>query len=903
MWAEMRLRPWWRAPLLLLRRPGVAFALAVAALVVTVPAVATPLFVSASQSASLSRQIDSHCPEQSGAQVVSQFGSPPGGMYVPRHHVQAKEVDVGYDVVEQRRDEVSALAEDVHNLGPARESLILGWSDEILIGDPLYVRGVEPAEPLREFAHIAFRDGLEEELEFVEGPEGPGLYLPDAFAEYLDWSVGDTVEVGNQEGMASGPTVEAPISGFYKDMRWRETSEFWCTMGAVAEENGADGWDATVFADSAETLLDVAESIDTVGTQSLEFALDDSNPSHSDSEQTSADLEVLGDKLEESEPDEFAWVSTTPRFVERSNLVSDSLSAPIAVASAAGIGVGLLVVAASGLLWARRRQREVRVLAMRGASPSALGVKGMLEAAPAIVAGVVGGALLAWWLVRTVGPSAVIAEPALRSSWIVAGGCAAAVLAVVALAVRQAVAPAVDMRAPGRFKQVAARAPWELLIAAAAVAAWYFLDSPVVMAGENQSMTGAVVRIPDRLVLVPLLATLAVVIFVVRVVGWRFSRSRGEGPSGHARFLAWRRVVKDRAVATALLAGVAIPVAFAGYGAVVTDTVSATMDGRAQLSVGADVVVELNEPAAAPDEVRQEAEALSDVVRMDRAKLGPITASLLFVDPDTFFDAAPIVEHMHGDTAAEALDSDEPAVVLGGSSVTPEGGQTAAHAAMSSVDVSVSNLPELPASRGGFPVGLLDAAHLDGDRERSSVDNQWWIRTDDPEKIRDLVMAAPGLDVNSIRLADEVHDGTVYEPVTHTFGYLAAVAGLTSAVVVVGLLLHLESRSAAHRRAYVMLRRMGLRARTHRNALLWELGGLLGAGALLGSGLALALSFALSGSMNLAQGSTLGTVMAVPLHWFAVIGAATVVVVVASAGFAQSRVAKASPSEVLRGAN
>ena len=92
----------------------------------------------------------------------------------------------------------------------------------------------------------------------------------------------------------------------------------------------------------------------------------------------------------------------------------------------------------------------------------------------------------------------------------------------------------------------------------------------------------------------------------------------------------------------------------------------------------------------------------------------------------------------------------------------------------------------------------------------------------------DRVQADTSLAISRITIAKDLYADSLFEPITYTFQYFVAIALLTGLVVAVGLLLYLESRTVPHRRAYIMLRRMGLRPRTHRAALLWELSIALG---------------------------------------------------------------------------
>ena len=64
--------------------------------------------------------------------------------------------------------------------------------------------------------------------------------------------------------------------------------------------------------------------------------------------------------------------------------------------------------------------------------------------------------------------------------------------------------------------------------------------------------------------------------------------------------------------------------------------------------------------------------------------------------------------------------------------------------------------------------------------------------------------------------ADFGHRRVVYAPISE--------AGFPGLIGAVGLLLYLESRTTAHRRGYVMLRRMGLTPGVHRRALILEVG-------------------------------------------------------------------------------
>ena len=141
----------------------------------------------------------------------------------------------------------------------------------------------------------------------------------------------------------------------------------------------------------------------------------------------------------------------------------------------------------------------------------------------------------------------------------------------------------------------------------------------------------------------------------------------------------------------------------------------------------------------------------------------------------------------------------------------------------------------------------------------------------------------------------------MFEAVTYTFDYLAALSLLTGLITTVGLLLYLESRAPAHRRGYALLRRMRLRPGAHRMALAVELTTpLVGGAARRGSRWRSGSSTVLAGEFEINPTLPPGTVVAVPYAALAVTAAAVAVIALLAIGYAQRRVGRATPGEVLR---
>jgi len=850
--------PWSRGPLLLLRRPGVVLALVAAGLVATLPAAASPLFLDSARHATLHRQIADACQWSTGGQLV-------GSVTFDR---------AGTQVFEQR---VATLA--------ARPSVRLAPPVESLTARAV-VRGAAVTLVYRDdFAgHVVVRDG---------SPDQPGLWLSHRYAEFLGVRAGDRLTVNQQANAfvpANGATSTLPVAVIYTDLRDEPDDPYWCDMRAVygiVQENAlGDPPPPFVLADRA-TYLGLAGTLRFTAEQRASYRLLDPYPTIPGAEAAAAEFDAAGAAV-----DDAAWAAGRGRarvqmtgFVQRANLVRDTLGAPVWAISGAGILVGLLVVTAAAVLWTRRRHQELATLAAHGVSARGLGLKAVTEALPAIVAGVVAGGAVAWWLVRLVGPSAVLGPGAPQRAVL-----AVAVLGVVAL-LAVGVTAGVRCRA---LTDVAPRRrlrrylPWELVPLAAVALLWTRLGDARVATGDN--FTGIVATVPTRLLVVPILAVVAVAGLLSRM--WaRWLRSRRPAPSRPARFLAWRRLGRDAVVTALVAAAAAVPIALAVYGAVVNGSVRATLYDEARAVIGADTVVTLAGPQPVPDALRDHA---TGVLRLDKAEVAGLTVDLLAVDPDTFARDA------YWSGGRSVLDELRTGGVVIGSGPVPTGAYSLRWSELS-WPVEVIHVPSLPGAKGGYPVVLVNRAAVPAElASRISAQPQLWI-SGDAVAARQAV-AASRLRVSRVADARSVYAGTFLEPVTYTFAYLSAVSAFTGVIVVVGLLLHLESRTAVHRRAYVLLRRMGLRGRAHLWALLGELGVPLVAGLVCGLALAAGITTALGREFEVNPGIPPPTVIVVPYPVIAGIAVAVAVVAVVAVGFAHARVRRADAASVLRDA-
>jgi putative ABC transport system permease protein len=443
--------------------------------------------------------------------------------------------------------------------------------------------------------------------------------------------------------------------------------------------------------------------------------------------------------------------------------------------------------------------------------------------------------------------------------------------------------------------------PWELLLAAAAVAAWLLLDDAARVDGPGT--LGSVAHVPLRLLVAPVLAFVALVILASRVgaaaVRRRETRRRETGRAsrrGPGVFLAMRRIARPVAASALLGAVTAVPVALTGFGATVTGSIRLTLEAKSAMIFGAETVATLDRPIDVPPAL---ADRATVVLRLARVFVSGFETDVLGIDPETFdrgaFWHAQLPGPGLGDLVAGLHAGPEPTGITYG--VLPAGTHDVKAYGERQLTVSVTKAPLLPGAQGGYPVMLVHKDTL-GPAARWALP-QLWISGDPATAAAELDRA--GVAVQRLAQVSGTFGDSLYEPVTYTFQYLIAVNVFAGLVVAAGLLLYVEARTPIYRRGYVLLRRLGLRRRAHLAALLLETGLPMGVGLLFGLLLAAVAAWTSRADLDLAAGSPPGPLIAVPAGVLVAILGAVVVVAAGSGAFAQYRVARAKPGEVLRG--
>jgi hypothetical protein len=363
---------------------------------------------------------------------------------------------------------------------------------------------------------------------------------------------------------------------------------------------------------------------------------------------------------------------------------------------------------------------------------------------------------------------------------------------------------------------------------------------------------------------------------------------------GAVGLLMWRRLGRDAVAAAILAVATGTPVGLAVFGATAAQTASGTLLAQAQLQNGADVVIHLAAPAPVPADLRGQA---TPVRRIDNVQLGDTSVSVLEIDPATFARGAYWDDRLGAGGIADLLAGVSPTRVVAASPVA-SGEQPMRSAAGPTLTVQVRAVPVLPASQGGYPTALAPTGIMDRLQVGHITDTMLWVRGDAADIHRKALAAH--LPVVGFTDATSLYRHTWIEPVTYTFAYTVAVSALMGLITTVGLVLYLEAGMPARKRAWVMLRRMGLTPGGHWRSLLAQIAVPVACGTLLGAGFAAVAAVLTQADMDVDNQQPPGPLLAVPVGVLAVVGLVVVAVVATTVITTHLRTVRAHPSVVLR---
>ncbi|MCB0984408.1 MAG: hypothetical protein R2694_15560 [Ilumatobacteraceae bacterium] len=353
--------------------------------------------------------------------------------------------------------------------------------------------------------------------------------------------------------------------------------------------------------------------------------------------------------------------------VDRATGVTDTVSRSLQPVRLTSLIAVLVVLLAAAVLLARERQREVRLLGIRGVPPSQVARRMLPEVALAAGAAAVVGLVLAWVVVLAGGPSTLLEPAALLRAALMAVGVAVVAVGAVLGAVAVVADHAVDRG--GRHHPVVWLLP-VVVVGLVVLAVWSFRRLDEV--GGIRTY-GTQVRGGELLALgFPLFGLLAgtlVACGVLVPVVAALRRTGGRLP--RALRLGWRRVVLEAGPTVATVAAVAMAAGAFVAASALSDGASRQLEDKAEAFVGSDLAVSVFDTTDVPAALA----ARTSRVETTNVKRDGTTAKLYGIDPATFPDVARLRDDASAlslaelvvllDPAADAPDSLPPAIGVG----------------------------------------------------------------------------------------------------------------------------------------------------------------------------------------------------------------------------------------------
>jgi hypothetical protein len=501
------------------------------------------------------------------------------------------------------------------------------------------------------------------------------------------------------------------------------------------------------------------------------------------------------------------------RVVDRAQAVRASVDRNLAPVMLTGVVAGSIVLLAAAVLLARDRERELRLLAVRGSPLWRIGAHVAPSVTGAIGAGTIVGAASAWGAVTAFGPSSRLERSALTQAltW------TAATMLLAMLSVLGVIAVVADGFADRRPRRVHAAWPAAAavaLMAALAVVAFRRLDRKGGVRNFGVESRGG-----DLLAIgFPLFALLAVTAAAALATAVVAARLRFTGRRlPRALRLGWRRVVLQ----VGPLAAVVVSIALASGCFSVANALAAgaqrQLADKAEVYVGSDLAVDVFDDVELPPgwtapttlvskvSVKWKGE-WSDVLGVDRATFASV-ARLRADGASLPLDQ--LVEAIEPDGAARA-GGPLPAVAAGAHVAIGEVVELELPGGQSTVSVRVVALADFfPAKQSGNALFAVDRPLL---TERFRFSTSALLIRDPPAHAIETIQAT-GVRTGIVRDPDDAFDGSAYSALRWAYAPLAALGALFAAVALALQLLVIAARRRERRIADVVMRRTGFRRR------------------------------------------------------------------------------------------
>jgi putative ABC transport system permease protein len=693
-----------------------------------------------------------------------------------------------------------------------------------------------------------FRD----HIELVDGAHGEGAYIDRRTSEWIGAGPGDdvifTYEVFFFDGRSEIITVPLTVTAVYEDLYNQYLDPYWCTFQQEISPNALGDLppaplllDVDSFQDDPELFHSIYGGGHEPGQWQVPIRIEGLTVAAAyraaeTIEETSANVESL---LEEALSEdltgfELALDSELLPVTDRVRSQIDALHTSIFPLAAVVLLAGIGLLGAAGSYWVERRRSELELLSTVGVPPAGIAVKAGLELLLPVAGGALLGCALGNLVIGLVGPSPDIEVLARRDGLLVTIAATGTGLLAAALVAGVKARGLLDP-VRGRNRDLSLRWPLIVLSIVAAFMVRSLIGDQAVTLGEN-----VVVGSVDPLVLFfPVLVLLAAVLLISELVTLARPLIYRLGRISHSGFIASRRILSAPAVALALLAGAAVPVAILVYSADLARSATISIDAKGKTSIGSDVSTLIYRIEDLPPALDGNS---TIVVKLERARLDRLTVDVIGVDPATFADGGFWLS-TYADRPLDRVLAD----------LTTASGQSVLNAVVANGAVSggvVDNDAmdfevEVVGSISAFPGSVLDRPLLIVDRSRlqellapeedriRGADYMIWSRGLDEAEI-DGILADSEMGFAFTIAADTTLDQLKFAVIVWTFEFLRLYAALAGLIVIASVLIYSDTRQRARNLSYALARRMGLTRRDHAVAGLIEVGALTMVGALAG---------------------------------------------------------------------
>lgn len=870
--SALRTAPWTRAPLLLLRQPAVLAAVAGGLLVLAAAIAAPPLFLSSAGNRALADQVAERCQWTTGGTLNFPVYLPELEEPVQRatdriDHVGDRVLTLTTPAVNAATSETATAQEGV-SVQVVSRSGALGHVD-VLAGD-------EPAP----------------------AADPPGVWITDTTAGQLGIGPGDQFLV-----RWSGNSSPLTVTGVYHDLAEEDLPPFWCSQRPILQPAGGTGdRPPPVVLTDTETFVAMTEAIEVQGEATWELPLEPEGLTVDQAGKVVDELAALPATLADDidfPPDALAFFpdmrGTLPFVTTRSEAIVTSLRGAVEPVAVAGVLTASVLVLAAGTYWVDRRRTEVVMLSSRGVGPAAIGVKAALEMALPAVVGAAAGWGVASAMVRVLGPTRLVDQPAVADS--LRRTAVALAVGVVLLGVIAGLrARSLSTRPVGAHVSWRSKVPWELGVLA--LAAWSYRR--IGIEGVPVARGADVPRIDILALAFPLLFVVGTVLLAGRLLVLVLGRLRRRGATWPDwLYLAARRLGSAPRVAVILVAASAMAVGVLVYAATLTLSLRTTLEAKARVAIGGDAAVNLNGDQPVPEALDGSA------TKVWRLKQGD-DVDVIGVDPETFADAAFWDDSFSSESLPALLDrlapvdpaggQRVPAIVAGGS--LPEG-STVAFRDRRVPDLSIDRVAELDVFPGMNPARPLVVVHRESLEAFGATPSiEVWFGGDPADFFAELDRA--GVAVRFTYSTTAVADQSSFATVSWAFGFMQSLGVIAGLITVGGLLLYLDTRQRSRKVSYAFLRRMGLTRRAHRRSVLVELLSTLLTGCLIGAVLAGLAAWLVYGKIDPLPQVPPGSLLRLPYLVVAVVVTLTLLVAWLGARAAQGSADRTNAAEVLR---